>query len=315
MSRTQLVVFSSSDDLHALAVLDRLDREPGVTAHLVAADRLAFQESLSWSSDGAGSLLATDGERVDVGECGAAWWRRVHTSQRDSGRLHDEGQQDLLDRTCSDALLGLMLTRFDGSWVSDPLRTRAAANKLLQSVVAAECGFRVPRTLISQEPDRIREFCGALDGGVVLKAVTGSPRSPLLAQLVRAEHLERDAPLVAMPTVYQEYVPGEVHLRVNVFGDDVHAVEIRTRALDWRADLTVPMAAVPLPPDLEERLRAVLRRLGLRMGIVDLKVTPGGEPVWLEVNPQGQFLFLQPLVDVDYLEFFARFLLDEARRA
>jgi hypothetical protein len=49
------------------------------------------------------------------------------------------------------------------------------------------------------------------------------------------------------------------------------------------------------------------------MGIVDVKVTPDGEPVWLEVNPQGQFLFLQPLVDVDYLEAFARFLLAEAR--
>jgi hypothetical protein len=73
------------------------------------------------------------------------------------------------------------------------------------------------------------------------------------------------------------------------------------------------VAAVPQPPDLVERLRTAVCRLGLRMGVVDLKVTPDGEPVWLEIDPQGQFLFLQPLVDVDYVELFARFLLDEAR--
>jgi hypothetical protein len=318
VSRTEIVVFASGDDLHALSVIDRLNADGAVVAHLVEADRLAFQESLSWSAaDGdipAGSLLTVAGARVDVGSCGAAWWRRVYPRQREADRLQDDGQQDLLNRTCSEALLGVMLTCFPGTWVSDPLRTRTAANKLVQQMAAARAGFRVPRTLISQEPERIRRFCAELDGRVVLKTVTGSPRTPLLTQHVRPEHLELAASLTAMPTIYQELIPGEVHLRVNCFGDDVHAVQIRARELDWRADLDVPMAPVVLSPDLEDRLRSVLRELGLRMGIVDLKVTPDGEPVWLEVNPQGQFLFLQPLVEVDYLGLFARFLIDEARR-
>lgn len=319
MTRTEIAVFASAHDLHALAVVDQLDRRRDVAAHLVEADRVAFQESLSWSALApdapTGSLLTADGDRVDVDACGAAWWRRVYPTQREVARLSDEGQQDLLNRTCSDALLGLMLSCFTGSWVNDPLRTRTAANKLVQSVAAARAGFRVPKTLVSQEPERIRAFYDDLGGRVVVKAVAGSPRSPLLTQHVRPEHLESGGPLVAMPAIYQELIPGTVHLRVNCFGDDVHAVEIRSQDLDWRADLDVPMSPVALPPDLEDRLRSVLADLGLRMGVVDLKLTPEGEPVWLEVNPQGQFLFLQPLVDVDYLEHFCRFLIAEARRA
>ena len=318
MNRTEILVFASADDLHALAVIDRLNQDCTVSAHLVESDRLAFQETLSWSDgdgDPAGSLLTAAGGRADVGSCSAAWWRRVYTTQRETARLPDEGQQDVLNRTCSEALLGLMLSCFSGAWVNDPLRTRTAANKLVQQVAAARAGFRVPKSLVSQEPGRIREFFDALDGRVVVKAVAGSPRVPLLTRHVRPEHLEAPGPIVAMPAVYQELIPGTVHLRINCFGDDVHAVEIRTDALDWRADLDVPMSAVDLHTDLRDRVRGVLDDLGLRMGIVDVKVTPDGEPVWLEVNPQGQFLFLQPLVDVDYLGAFARFLVAEARGA
>jgi hypothetical protein len=317
VGRTEIIVVSSADDLHALAVVDRLNADRSVGAHLIAADRLAFTESLTWSARDpltpVGLLRTVAGGSVDVGDCQAVWWRRASTSQRDRSRLDDEGPRELLDRNCSEALVGLLQTCFTGAWVSDPARTRAAANKLVQSVAAAAAGFRVPRTLVTQDAEQVRRFAEELDGDVVLKAVAGSPRAPLLTLRLQPEHLEAPGPLRAMPTIYQELIPGEVHLRVNCFGDDVHAVEIRSAELDWRGNLDVPMSPIRLVADLEDRLRAVLRTLGLRMGIIDVKVTPDGEPVWLEINPQGQFLFLQPLVEVDYLDLFARFLIDEAR--
>ncbi|MFE6052518.1 hypothetical protein ACFQ6N_17330 [Kitasatospora sp. NPDC056446] len=45
---------------------------------------------------------------------------------------------------------------------------------------------------------------------------------------------------------------------------------------------------------------------------MDLKLTPEGQPVWLEVNPQGQFLFLEPLTGMPLTEHFADFLLAAA---
>jgi hypothetical protein len=45
------------------------------------------------------------------------------------------------------------------------------------------------------------------------------------------------------------------------------------------------------------------------MGIVDLKETPDGELVWLEVNPQGQFLFLESLTGQPLASYFADYLL------
>jgi hypothetical protein len=39
-----------------------------------------------------------------------------------------------------------------------------------------------------------------------------------------------------------------------------------------------------------------------------IKIDPDGTPVWLEVNPQGQFLFLEPLAGLPLSTAFASFL-------
>jgi hypothetical protein len=48
-----------------------------------------------------------------------------------------------------------------------------------------------------------------------------------------------------------------------------------------------------LPAPTAEGLLALMRRLGLEYGAVDFRVTPEGEHVFLEVNPAGQFLFIE----------------------
>ncbi|MFD7631314.1 hypothetical protein ACFV7Q_35765 [Streptomyces sp. NPDC059851] len=107
-------------------------------------------------------------------------------------------------------------------------------------------------------------------------------------------------------------MPGRHHIRLNCFGDRMFAALIETEELDWRPDLNVPISRWPVPPDLARQVRTVLDRLGLRMGVIDLKLTPGGEPVWLEVNPQGQFLFLEPLTGEPLTEHFADYLVTTA---
>jgi hypothetical protein len=72
---------------------------------------------------------------------------------------------------------------------------------------------------------------------------------------------------------------------------------------------------VRLEAAVERQLSDVLERLRLRMGVADLKITPAGDPVWLELNPQGQFLFLEGLTVLDLTGAFADFLRDEGLRS
>lgn len=139
-----------------------------------------------------------------------------------------------------------------------------------------------------------------------MKPVVGTSLQPIFTQHVDPTKLD-DASIRLSPAIYQEYIEGSVHLRVNCFGESVHTASLSTQELDWRLDLTVPINAHDLDADTCRRVIAILNKMELAMGIVDLKLTPIGEPVWFEVNPQGQFLFLEGVSQQSLLDHVLRF--------
>jgi glutathione synthase/RimK-type ligase-like ATP-grasp enzyme len=183
---------------------------------------------------------------------------------------------------------------------------------LVQLRAAVRAGLTVPRTLVSSDPQAIRRFRGELGAkGLVMKALTFDKRQPLLTLEVEDRHLDADHAIRMCPTMFQELVPGDCHLRVLMAGNDCHAIAVTSQHLDWRPHLDVDARPVDIDPCTQERLRSMLTALGLRMGIFDLKLV-AGQTVFLEVNPQGQFLFMDGLADVDTATAFASFLHSEA---
>jgi glutathione synthase/RimK-type ligase-like ATP-grasp enzyme len=303
-------VATATNDVHALMIQRELV-ERGHECAVIEVDSLAGAGGLSWNSDGA-CVPIRGGGRIDVADLDLIWWRRTGLSQR--VLIEDAAHADLVENDCRAALAGAMLTHFSGRWVNDPARAQIAENKLVQLKVARAAGMRVPDTLVSQDPARIRAFC-ATQQATVVKKVMGTKHAGLLTRLVSPSDLENEASLQITPAIYQEYVSGTRHLRVQCFGDDVSAVMITSPELDWRARLDCDFRPCPLPRGLAGRLRSVLQALGLRMGIVDLKLTDADEVVWLELNQQGQFLFLEGLTGVPLIEKFSDFLLREARES
>jgi glutathione synthase/RimK-type ligase-like ATP-grasp enzyme len=48
-----------------------------------------------------------------------------------------------------------------------------------------------------------------------------------------------------------------------------------------------------LPPEIIAKLHELMTRLGLVYGAIDLRLTPEGRYVFLEINPAGQFLYVE----------------------
>lgn len=306
-------IVSAAEDLHALAVQHLLTERFGVDCALVAVDRFPASAGLTWALDKAvpATVPCSSGSSVHLSDVGVIWWRRPAAAPAIPAGIEDAGQRSLIENDCRAALIGTLLTEFTGRWVSDPAATRRAENKLLQLRVAREAGFRVPRTLVSQNPEAIREFCHAFRNQVVIKAVRGTTINPPLTTLVNPDLLEMPDSLRMCPAIYQEYIPGRQHLRVHVFGESIYAVQLESGLVDWRSDSTTPIRPVELPERTRERLRRVTSTLGLRMGIFDLKLAADGEPVWLEVNPQGQFLFVEGICGVPLTEALCRLLTEQ----
>ena len=197
-----------------------------------------------------------------------------------------------------------VMNSFTGRSISDPHAQRRAENKLIQLEAAISVGLVVPDTLISSEPKEVFNFLDKHGGSVVVKALRPPANRAMAA--VRIESNEQS--IRSCPAIYQEYISGSIHLRAHVFGEDVYTVSIETEDLDWRRNLNVPFQKTIIDAVVGSRLSSLIKALGLRMGVVDLKVRSSGEIVWFEINPQGQFLFAEALSGMPLLGYFTDFI-------
>jgi hypothetical protein len=193
----------------------------------------------------------------------------------------------------------------DCFWVSKPDRIRTAESKLLQLKVAQELGFSIPKTLVTSDPDEAREFLAGTDKAVYKPLrqtrLECQERTMLLfTNVVRDCHASELERVRYAPCLFQEYVPKRFELRLTVFGTELFATEIHSQATedtkdDWRRS---PARVVPhhphvLPHKIEAKCIQLVQTLGLAFGAIDMVLTPEGEYVFLEINPNGQWAWIE----------------------
>jgi len=152
-----------------------------------------------------------------------------------------------------------------------------------QAILAA--GFDVPETLVTNEPDLVRDFLAA-HGRVIYKSVSGT-RS--IVREMEDGALARLHDIRWCPVQFQAYVEG-VDVRVHVIGRQVYATRVTSAAADYRyagLDGGLPARLEPtrLSEVAEQRCVELTERLGLRFSGIDLRITPAGRAVCFEANP------------------------------
>src|SRR5690606_34620824 len=120
---------------------------------------------------------------------------------------------------------------------------------------------------------------------------------------VTQQHLDDADQLRASPSIFQSRVEKAYELRVTVVGRQLFATKIFSQsdtstALDWRKkpvlnDFQVEMQETELPKDVESKIWSFMQKIGLTFGCIDLAVTPSGDYVFFEINPNGQWYFVQ----------------------
>ena len=178
-----------------------------------------------------------------------------------------------------------------------------------QAEVAASCGWRVPRTFITNSPGEA--FAAAAEGELIIKPPAGGT----LARKIDAEVMRAFA-AIDFPIAVQEYIPGE-DIRVYVIdGDIVAAARIVTGELDYRRDPNYMdrIHAIELADDVRSKTAEVFNKHRLVCGSMDLRLTAEGEFVFLEVNSGGSFLELQKALHVPIADKLAELLIKRAER-
>lgn len=202
-----------------------------------------------------------------------------------------------------DVLLESVFASIGARWINPSMSTHLAERKLYVLRVASEVGFKVPATVATNSPSTFARQVAPRSAGWIAKPLyhgVAVRNGDLFAvQTRRLSDLGVLSPetIAASPTIFQEEVPRGRDLRLTVVGDRVFGAAVRwdaERHVDWRArDAAARFEAMRVDPLLEARVLAMMARLGLVYGAIDLIETPSGDCVFLEVNPAGEFAWLE----------------------
>lgn len=315
MTKNTVLIISNSSDLHADLMAPRLAAR-GMQCFRIDLDAFPRDYQLSQRFlHGAlhGRLRhLPSGAEVDLGQVGALWNRKSGAFTFPSADLAPQ-ELAYAQQESEQALFGLLYT-IDCYWMSHPTALRGAGWKGEQLQRAMCQGFRVPASIVTNDPGEARAFLAALPGEGIFKSLS----SPLLGAdkvlegerivtglattLVTQDMLDCLDAVSELACHFQEYIPKQYELRVTVIGEEVFAARIDSQddprtQIDCRdMSAAVRYSAVRLPADIEQRCLAFVRSYGLAFSALDLIVTPEGDHVFLENNPCGQFLFIEQLV-------------------
>lgn len=176
--------------------------------------------------------------------------------------------------------------------VNRPSSMDSNSSKPWQMQLIAAAGFLVPETLVTTDPDEVRDFL-ARHGRVIFKSVSGV-RS-IVQELDASDHGRLDR-VKALATQFQAYIPG-VDVRVHVVGDWTFAAEVRSSVIDYRyaarAGAEVGLEDIQIPDAVRDRCTTLARRLDLVFCGIDLRRRPDGEYVCFEVNPMPAYSYYE----------------------
>ncbi|SHN44580.1 ATP-grasp ribosomal peptide maturase [Cryptosporangium aurantiacum] len=300
MPPTVLILTERLDPTADLVVTALTER--GVAVHRVdTADfptRLTLTAEFGGarSADGWETTLRSASRSVDLGDVCGAYYRRPSAFAFPPMDGADRQWAELEARI---GLGGLLATV--PNWLNHPSRIGYAEYKPVQLATAGTAGLSVPRTLITNDPDAAQRFARQT-GPVVYKPFSSTSerdgrRMFVYTSPVAAEELEDDA-IRLTAHLFQEHLEKAYEVRLTVVDEQFFAAALTARSaagqIDWRSDYdAIEYAVTSVPGSVRDGLCRMMRTLGLRFAAVDFAVTPSGEWYFLDLNPNGQWAWIE----------------------
>lgn len=331
-----LVVDDSAHEPTPRAVLRHLE-EAGAHVCMVDSDSLRQGQvhiSFSWSNEaGQTGGITAHGRQIAWTDISAVWlwrpWFGLIRPDHAESKMKPEARQFYLSQWQRlHRGLSLFLSQTGVFCVNSVPQGAACEEKVWQFELARRLGLTVPATLLTTDLAQVRSFYEANGGDIIYKPLVmpmverpasegGRQRfATIYTNRVRPEQLEQTDDFQPSPCLFQGYVQKRTEVRVTIIGKHLFAAEINSQAsarasLDWRRYDYSATTYQPyqLPADVEQKLLALTQQLGLVYGAVDLIVTPEGDHVFLELNPNGQFYWIEHMTKLPLTANLARMLM------
>ncbi|MGM7756765.1 MvdC/MvdD family ATP grasp protein [Yersinia enterocolitica] len=269
----------------------RLNTEDLPKSYSVMSD----ESLMDWSININGKIL--NGSNVK-----AAYFRRPGNPEVPS-YISDPNVIDYIQGEWNSFLKSLYM-RLELFWFSSPTNVILAEDKPRQLVVAKEIGFNIPESIVTNSHEEIKRVsnCYSAIGKPLRQAlfIKNQKESVIFTNRLGQLDDSDSSSLSLVPIIIQREIIKKFDVRVTVVGKSVFPVAIYSQnyeetEVDWRKGSRTDLKheAIELTPPLKFKCIELVESLNLRFGAIDL-ICDNNDKFWfLEINPNGQWAWIE----------------------
>ncbi|MGH3854500.1 MAG: ATP-grasp ribosomal peptide maturase [Pseudonocardiaceae bacterium] len=269
-------------------------------------DMAEFPQALTMSArldQHESGILRISNRDVGFDEVGAVYWRRPSIYQLSAALNADDAAWATREaRFGMGGVLAAMPV-----WLNHPACIARAEYKPVQFAAGRAAGLILPPTLVTNDVHAVRRFVDEV-GPIVYKPLSGvyykraAEYDFIYTQRVDVESLDVES-ISITACLFQQWIEKDYEVRLVVVDGRCFSARIDSSSergrLDWRADYdSLTYTPIPTPDHVKIAVVKLISTLDLRFGALDFIVTPAGDWVFLEINPNGQWAWIDDLTSV-----------------
>jgi len=307
-----ILIITHKTDFTADFIINKLNKKKIPYKRFNCEDILTNNTTISYDSQFKYSILEENDFR-------SVWFRRTKLPDLGDIPLHQKSY--LIGEI--DSFAKNLFSILDAKWLSEPFAVYRSENKLLQLKIAQNLGFTVPATMVTNSKEELVLFYRKHNENIIVKPISqtrisnNNNASFIFTNKIERELINKIEEYDLTPCIFQENIEKDYEVRVTVIGRQVFSAAVYSQqdketVTDWRRKKLF-FKTVDLPDDIQILCVDILKALDLQFGAIDLIKTKSGDYVFLEINPNGQWVWIENETGLPISDAIIKFLTCETQ--
>jgi hypothetical protein len=315
----KLLIITNKDDITVDFVVDRLN-ERKIDYFRFNTEEIGVSVSIIFDFTTNNYMIQdiSTGKNINLNEIGYVYFRRPLIVDPPMDLCQENYEYFWNEHSA--ILEGIYHILSNAKWLNNVFNIRMAENKVNQLVLAKSIGFLIPKSLITNIPNDAQKFISS-NKSTVFKSIkcglvseNNTTSRVLFTTKVDKKYIENIKSIFSLPTYFQEEIIKYSDIRVTIVGNSIFSAEIDSQTnentiTDWRNSRDIlPHKIIKLPSEISDKCFELCHKLKLNFGAIDLIKDQNNNYWFLEINPNGQWAWLEKILDfkiadsiIDYL--------------
>jgi glutathione synthase/RimK-type ligase-like ATP-grasp enzyme len=325
MNRDKVLIFTNKDDPHTDGLID-LAIKQNVAEKIIRVNTedILTNTLISFNSDDGFSMTLKDSKRTfNDNEILSVWYRRPEKVE--TSHLMNLDVEDFVQGQISSLLIGVYIfLESKATFISPLFSLRKASFKLPQLMLAKQLGFKIPKSIISNSIDEVELFFS--ENNLVSTKSIDSPNFyyngvnyPIYNRKLKSfQEIKSNSESISIcPTYFQEFIEKQFDLRVIVIGKNVFAFKIESQNNEFSMEDFRGLSADLLSHSIYQLKESDIDKIlkfteiqNLNFSAMDFVINKDNELIFLENNPNGQWMWLEYATKFPLTEKMLNYLLN-----